>query len=617
MKDKTKRLPRLAGGLAVGLVALHALWPSLWGGDTLLNTHDNLDANHAVFYRLAHDPVAFGGARELFTPTLGGTVQRGTLQSEVSVLFWVYRLAPSHLAAYRWHHLMVVVVAFAGMWAMLRRVLRCALSHEASAERDALADQWAALLAAIYALIPFFPAFSLGVAGLPAVAWALWQLAEPEARRPRWLPWLVLVVYAVAGPVYYTTAFAAAAGTAMLAWLGWRRRRTPWVALGGVAVMSLVALAAEWRLVVLMLGGDLFASHRIEFAAGYSSLNVKGIVLESILHWLAFESNSYDRLAVGAVGVVALVLLGIFALRGDAPERRWARYGLVIAGVAYVFASLELVLKWGAISPLLEAYFSLPLTRTFSIARFFVLVPMLWVLVIGLVGVLLSARLARQGKPAWVAAALPALVFVALLVQGASGWAPYARYYLARLGQGEISALRKVRRADPTLNSYRQFYAEGLWAQVRAALPSDTTRIGCVGLHPGAAQINGLNTVDGYASVYPLAYKHRFRTAIAPELERNAALKAYYDGWGSRAYFFSAELFELGAARASLTEVAPTQINSLHYSLEALRSLGVHALVSALPIGNASALGLHERAIIRASEYTTSLYVYQLTPEAH
>ncbi len=609
-----KRLPELGGGLAVVLVALHALWPSLWGGDILLNTHDNLDANHAVFYRLAHDPVAFGGARELFAPSLGGTVQRGTLQSELSVLFWIYRLAPSHLAAYQWHHLLVVAVAFVGMWALLRRGLRRVLASEAFESRDVLADHWAVLLAAIYALIPFFPAFSLGVAGLPAVTWALWQLAEPESKGPRWLPWLVLVVYAVAGPVYYTTAFAAAAGTAMLVWLGWRRRSAPWAALGGVVVMCLVALAAEWRLVVLVLGGDLFASHRIEFAAGYSSLNVKGIVLESVQHWLAFESNGYDRLVVGAVGVVALVLLGILALRGDAPERRWARYGLVVAGVAYVFASLELLLKWGAISPLLEAYFSLPLTRTFSIARFFVLVPMLWVLVIGVAGVLLSSRPARQTRTAWLATALPPVVVVALLVQGFSGWAPYARYYLARLSQNENGALAEVRKIDPTLNSYRQFYADELWAQVRAALPSGTARIGCVALHPGVAQINGLNTVDGYASVYPLVYKHRFRAAIAPELERDAALKAYYDGWGSRAYFFSSELFELGAARTALNEKAPAQIDSLHYSPEGLRGLGVHALVSALPIGNSSALGLRERAIIRSSEYATWLYVYELTP---
>tara|TARA_B100000575_G_scaffold207634_1_gene168942 strand:+ start:7443 stop:9029 length:1587 start_codon:yes stop_codon:yes gene_type:complete len=57
-------------------------------------------------------------------------------------------------------------------------------------------------------------------------------------------------------------------------------------------------------------------------------------------------------------------------------------------------------------------------------------------------------------------------------------------------------------------------------------------------LDPMVAAMNNINIIDGYHSMYPLAYKIRFRKIIEKELNKNPNLKNYYDGWGSRVYAF-------------------------------------------------------------------------------
>ena len=52
------------------------------------------------------------------------------------------------------------------------------------------------------------------------------------------------------------------------------------------------------------------------------------------------------------------------------------------------------------------------------------------------------------------------------------------------------------------------------------------------------AAFNGFQTIDGYADIYPLRYKHSFERIIAKELDRNKAYSDYFRKWGSRVYLF-------------------------------------------------------------------------------
>jgi hypothetical protein len=81
------------------------------------------------------------------------------------------------------------------------------------------------------------------------------------------------------------------------------------------------------------------------------------------------------------------------------------------------------------------------------------------------------------------------------------------------------------------INQYRQIAAE-------IGRPQDTYWVASLDLDPMIAAFNGFQTIDGYADLYSLRYKHSFERIIAKELDRNKTLSDYFRKWGNRVYLF-------------------------------------------------------------------------------
>jgi len=88
--------------------------------------------------------------------------------------------------------------------------------------------------------------------------------------------------------------------------------------------------------------------------------------------------------------------------------------------------------------------------------------------------------------------------------------------------------------------SYREFFAEELFAQIKQDISYTDERVVAFGFHPSVLMYNGFNCIDGYNNSYPLSYMRRFRALIEPELEINQKDKEYYDSWGGRLYLYNA-----------------------------------------------------------------------------
>ena len=73
---------------------------------------------------------------------------------------------------------------------------------------------------------------------------------------------------------------------------------------------------------------------------------------------------------------------------------------------------------------------------------------------------------------------------------------------------------------------------------IKIGKAKDTYWVVSLGLDPMIAAFNGFQTLDGYAPMYSLAYKHRFERIVAKELDRNKAYSDYFRKWGNRAYLF-------------------------------------------------------------------------------
>jgi hypothetical protein len=132
--------------------------------------------------------------------------------------------------------------------------------------------------------------------------------------------------------------------------------------------------------------------------------------------------------------------------------------------------------------------------------------------------------------------------------------------------------------------TYEKFVANRLFQRVidRIGRPLDRVRTVAVGMHPGVLQMNGLYTLDAYASVYPLAYKASFRKIIAPELSKDATMRAYFDTWGSRCYVLTAT-YRTKYWNEDMSG-RHLGLNALAIDFDAFRALGGTHIISAYDI---------------------------------
>ena len=155
--------------------------------------------------------------------------------------------------------------------------------------------------------------------------------------------------------------------------------------------------------------------------------------------------------------------------------------------------------------------------REFNFSRFHWLHPLLWYLVFALALKIIAGR-NRIG-----------MAIAVLLVTAQVG-------FVFSHNEG----LAERRSGSPT---YREFFAEEQYREIRDYISAARHRVVSIGIHPSISLYNGFYTLDGYSSNYPLSYKHEFRKIIAPELDKSPFYRDYFDSLGgSRCYMFVEKL---------------------------------------------------------------------------
>ena len=154
--------------------------------------------------------------------------------------------------------------------------------------------------------------------------------------------------------------------------------------------------------------------------------------------------------------------------------------------------------------------------------------------------------------------------------------------------------------------SYKEFYAEELFRDIKADLQYKGEGVAALGYHPGVLMYNGFSTIDGYNNAYPLRHALAFREIIAPQLALNPVHKTYYDTWAGRMYLFNDEVNETPARARVATPV------TLHINVEAFRKLGGRYILSRAEIGNAGDLGLQYVRSYSSHKAIYEIFVYRV-----
>nr|WP_295928090.1 DUF6044 family protein [uncultured Dyadobacter sp.] len=550
----------LSGLLAVFLL-YHA--PNLFlGPGSYFNAFDSLDS-FVVWYRVVtQQGYAWAPPYAIVEPFLGG-VPKFTLVSNYHIYYWLNLVLPT-FAAYQFYILFISAVALAGMWLLSRRYLGL--------------NEWAsALLALSFAFTPFLPTWGLSIAGQPLLLFALLNIRNAKPATWNWL---------IFGAFPFTSNFQSA-GVFILFALGLLIahdviRKLPYrrllVAFG---VLLAVYLTTKIDLIQNLLGGQGFVSHRTEMRRFPSSL----FICVKVFARYFLLGNIDVALSLHTFVLLPFVcsVYGVFIVRKKLlPAQLTITMAAIVLICMYIAA-----LQW---EPVVNLRNRSDLLRMFSLDRFHIFLQLLWHIAAAQ-AILLISNAYRNRITAVVAFAQLAVCFA------------YQPTYYERF-------VKQFVKITPYhyIYTYDDYYAERMFSEIKAYIqkPVQSYRVASIGIPPAIAQYNGLWTIDGYSSNYPLSYKQKFRKIIAAELEKNQANRGFFDYWGSQClilYDQGTSYYETHMTRGQAPASRPVTL-----SHAALRAMRCDYILSAENITNPEQSGLKKLAIFNSAIWRVNLY---------
>lgn len=112
-----------------------------------------------------------------------------------------------------------------------------------------------------------------------------------------------------------------------------------------------------------------------------------------------------------------------------------------------------------------------------------------------------------------------------------------------------IQALAKTSIGLDAGTTFNEYYLPNEYSKIKSIVNDEAVL--SVGIDPMIAPMNGISSIDGYYSLYPLTYKRAFRDVIAESM-KSAKKQDYFDKWGNRVYAFhqkgQADLIDFCAA---------------------------------------------------------------------
>ena len=544
----------------------------------IVNGLDSYFPAHAV---LARDDSFLAPLNSVFQPILGG-IPRGCLPSETRAFIWLYRYLPP-FTAYVVMEAVIRAAALAGMVLLLRRHVLPGAPAEIV---------FGASLG--FSLLPFYVHADLSVAGQPLLLYALMNIRQRD--RSPW-NWLIVLLF----PFVSSLPFVGFAILPLLAaWIAaeWiAARRFPAGLAAALVLLTAGYGASEYRLMASFLAGAGLSrtGRSLRGKARYSRRHAGPHSAEPgrRRRLVCAEPAEFRHRPRGRAGLGRRTRTGAPPGRGQRPFR--SRVGPRGGPRRQLLLLLMLVLLCVAIS----VWWGICSSRAFAALMD---VPSFRAL-----------KMVQLQRLNWFHAALWTLVFAASLAIIASAL-PRGRFIvwgLAAMQAGvAISGQYAEHQQQPL--TFAEFYSPGLFREIRdyIGVPAADYRVASLGMHPAIALYNGFRTVDGYWVNYPLEYKHRFRKAIAGELAKAPKLAAYFDGWGSRCYLFSAEL---GQQYLYTKESPKRRVERLDVDTAALAELGTKYILSAVDIGNAAELGLNLKAVFQRSDSPWRIYLYEVS----
>ncbi|EAH4449150.1 hypothetical protein P3Q42_001380 [Listeria innocua] len=549
--------------IAVLLLVIYVAPLFILGGNSHVRIHDNLDSN-VTWYKMVLDSgdyTAKVGTANI-DQIMDDSVPRDSFDSEFVGIDWLYMIFSTPIA-FAVSQLITRVFAFLGLFLWARDYL--------IKDKKYLVPLYFVSLA--FALTPFWPSGMLSTLGMPLALWAFLNIRNNKRRI-----WNVVILTLL--PFYSSLILGFCFFLVMVGCI-WlydviKKKQVNIRFLLSMVYMGLLYALVNYRFIYAMFINPTPDS-RSEFSL--PDLSFLSSIRLSFKNFIV--GHTHDQALAGFVILpVLLLVLALIIIK-----REWVKEKLFLWLFGFnLFLSFWYGFWWYRGWNWIKE--NVEIMRTFNFSRFHFLQPFLFY---GLFAIAI-VYLIKKGN--W----WRKLAYLVIVLQLVVVFANNSEIYY-RTGNG-----------SPSIN---QFYATEQFTEIKNYIgkPQSSYRVGSIGLHPSVSQENGFYTVDGYVNSYPLAYKRAFRKIIAGELDKSPVLEDYYDNWGNRCYLFSAEL----GKNYDFGKDSKKHIKKLDFNIDAFKAVGGEYILSAVPIDNASEIGLtFEKAFNNKASYW-KIYLYKAT----
>lgn len=542
----------------------------LLGNNAYITIQDNLDDEFLVKYLLVATGKALVFDGSATVQNIMGGLPRAALPSGLNVSVLLFYVLPP-VWAYIVNYILVHMIAFVGMFLLLRKYF---LTHD---------DDYGIVVAIslCFFFIPYYTTHGLTVGGQPLLAYAFLNI---RGGQPNWKDYFIILLFPLWSNIALIAPFAVTVLALILVvdWL--RSRRLNKRFLISIMLFAAAYIALEYQMIDSFVMSNRWVSHRTVFHRWTDfdlSSNIKRALrqlFKTQYHSGLNDSFSTLPVIIATGGALALLI------------RKKRRAGLLeVMAVGIVVICLEngfydWIVRWlGGL---------LPALHPFNASRFFFLLPLLWML-------LFATSLKELQRIKW---SVP-IAWCLILSQA---------FAIARINTEYADNLRLLVGKFVYEPNFRRFYAQDLFAEIDKFIdrPKDSYRVVSIGLPPAAALFNGFFTLDGYVNTYPLSYKLQFRQIIWKELDKDAFMREYFDGWGNQCYVFSSELKMNDICEGANHYV----LHNLELDTDQLRAMGGEYVISAADIENSGKHGLRLEREFSSPGSFWHLFLYYVLP---
>lgn len=524
--------------IGISFVLLYILPYVLLGEDAYITIHDFLDSNVAHYHSIKQLDL-YGGVEGMLPIMEGIPSSNYTPAIPLSAKSLFFLLFPTYWA-------IVILTIFVKLNAFWGMYLFC---HSYIIKQNKLVS---AAFAIIFAAIPFYIDYNLSSAGIPLL---LYSILNIHYKRKIRLSLLIIIYFAINSSLVLVGYAIIILWTLFIIVMWYRNKLLPKYHLLGLLFLGMIYSVNMYSTIYNYFFSSSFISHRAEFA---DNPTVKEIIYST------YDIIIHSHYHAGSLWAIPLLIISLTLIAYN-----WKKEKIV----RICFCSFILIVLLCFIGKIMKLT-PFEIFRLFQFDRFYFLYPFLCILLL----ICATKYLLNTEKKSF----LFFLIVLSFLCTCTCDKELFKNYK---------QLIFKKHLSDPT---YSQLFDEDLFSIIKKDIHSTrpfSCKVVSLGIYPSVAEYNLFHTLDSYVQNYPLAYKHKFRKVIEKELEKDEALKEYFDHWGSRCYVFSSELYK-NNNQYLCGKNDDVSVEQLDIDTEALKELGCQYIISAVDIKNHNELKL-------------------------